>query len=95
MRQEVHKRKMEKIKAGEKCLHGKLEKLKTELTTAQEAMDGAKSYVEGQKKISHGLNVKDMIEVEAGIKLIEFGRQKLVRDSVTYLRKEIKLRVSL
>ena len=40
-------------------------------------MDRAVSYIEeGQKKISHGPNVKDMIEVEAGNKLIEFGRQK-------------------
>ena len=39
----------------------------------------------------------DMIEVEAGNKLKEFedkSKRKLVRDSVTYLRKEIKLRMS-
>ena len=60
-------------------------------------MDRGMSYIEeGQEKISHGVNVKDMMEIEAGNKFIEFGRQKqamLVRDSVTYLRKEIKLRM--
>ena len=59
---------MEEIKAKEKCLHEKLEKLKRELCTAQEAIDRAMSYIEeGQKKISHGLNVKDMMEVGVGI----------------------------
>ena len=44
-------------------------------------MERAVRYTEeGEKKISHGLNVKDMMEIEAGNKLIEFGRQKLVSD---------------
>ena len=74
LRQKAHKRKMGEIKAEDKCLHEKHEKLKTKLSTAQEAMDRAVSCIEeGQKKISHRLNVKDMMEVEAENKLIQFG----------------------
>ena len=70
---EAQKRKLEEIKAEEKNLHEMRQKLKTEYTQAKEAM----SYIdEGGQKISEGLKVNDMMKVEAGQKLIEFGREK-------------------
>ena len=56
------------------------------------------SYVkEGGQKINNGLKVNDMMEVQAGNKLIEFGRQQQSEANKKYLRfqmKETKLRVS-
>ena len=44
-------------------------------------MDIAMSYIEGQKKISHTLNVKYMMELETWNKLIDFGMQKQAETS--------------
>ena len=46
---------------------------------AKEAMDRAMGYIdEGRQKINEGLKVNDMMKVEAGQKLIEFGREKQI-----------------
>ena len=56
---------------------GKLQKLKMEEREADDAMGKAISYIdEGGKKIYDGLKADNMRELEAGNKLIEFGRQK-------------------
>ena len=74
---EAQKRKLEEIKAEEKNLHDRLKQLKEEDRKAKEAMDRAMGYIdEGGKKISEGLKSHNMMEVEAGQKLIEFGREK-------------------
>ena len=66
-----------RYKLKRKALHDELEQLKTEQTAAQKAMEKAMSYVEeGEQKINNGLKVNDMMEVQAGNKLIEFGRQQ-------------------
>ena len=55
----------------------KLQKLKMEEREVQGAMGKAMSYIdEGGKKMHDGLKAGNMMEVEAGNKLIEFGRQK-------------------
>ena len=75
-KQQAYKRKLDEIRIEEKSLHDNLEQLKTEQTAAQKAMEKAMSYVEeGGQKINNGLlKVNDMMEVQAGNKLIEFGR---------------------
>ena len=61
----------------EKNWHEKLKKLRTEEQDAKEAMDRAMSYLgQGGQKINKGLKISDMMEVEAGQKLIEFGNGK-------------------
>ena len=46
---------------------------------AKEAMDRVMGYIdEGRQKINEGLKVNDMMKVEAGQKLIEFGREKQI-----------------
>ena len=61
------------MKAEQKNLCETCQKLKTEYTQAKEAM----GYIdEGGQKISGGLKVNDMMKVETGQKLIEFGREK-------------------
>ena len=73
---EAQKRKFEEIKAEEKNLHEILKQLKEEDRKAKEAMDRAMGYIdEGGKKISDGLKSHNMMEVEVGQKLIEFGRE--------------------
>ena len=73
-RQKAQKRKLEEMKANEKNWHEKLKKLRTEEQDAKEAMDRAMSYIDqGGQKINKGLKINDMMEVEAGQKLIEFG----------------------
>ena len=70
-KQEAYKRKLVEIRTEEKNLHEKLEQLK------QKAMEKAVSYVqEGGQKINNVLKANDMMEVQAGNKLIEFGRQQ-------------------
>ena len=65
------------MKAEEKNWHKKLKKLRTEEQDAKEAMDRAMSYIDqGGQKINKGMKINDMIEVEAGQKLIEFGSGK-------------------
>ena len=65
------------MKAKEKNWHEKLKKLQTEGHNAKEAMDRAVSYIDqGGQKINKGLKINDMMEVEAGQKLIEFGSGK-------------------
>ena len=67
------------MKAEEKNLHETLKKLKTEHMQAKEAMDRAMGYIdEGRQKINEGLKVNDMMKVEAGQKLIGFGREKQI-----------------
>ena len=62
------------MKTKEKNPYEMRQKLKTEYTQAK---DRAIGYIdEGEQKISEGLKVNDMMKVEAGQKLIEFGRQK-------------------
>ena len=74
---EAQKRKLEEIKAEEKNLNDRLKQLKEEDRKAKEAMDRAMGCIdEGGKKISEGLKSHNMMEVEAGQKLIEFGREK-------------------
>ena len=68
---------MKKEKAEERALDEKLQKLKMEVREAHGAMGKAMSYInEGGKKIHNGLKAGNMMEVGAGNKLIEFGRQK-------------------
>ena len=44
---------------------------------AKEAMDRAMGYIgEGRQKINEGLKINDLMKVDAGQKLIEFGREK-------------------
>ena len=77
LRNEAQKRKLEEMKAEEKNWHDKLKKLRTEEQDTKEAMDRAMSYIDqGGQKINKGLKINDMIEVEAGQKLIEFGSGK-------------------
>ena len=46
---------------------------------AKEVMDRVMGYIdEGGQKINEGLKVNDMMKVEAGQKLIEFGREKQI-----------------
>ena len=53
----------------------KLQKLKMEEREAHDAMGKAMSYInEGRKKIHDRLKAGNMMEVEAGNKLIAFGR---------------------
>jgi flagellar biosynthesis component FlhA len=55
----------------------KLDKLSDQEKKAQDAMDKAMSYVEqGEQRISKAAKKGDMMEVEAGNGLIEFGRKK-------------------
>ena len=65
------------MKAKEKNWHEKLKRLRTEEQDTKKAMDRAMSYIdEGGQKINKGLKINDMLEVEAGQKLIEFGSGK-------------------
>ena len=65
------------MKAEEKNWHEKLKKLRTEEQDTKEAVDRAMSYIDqGGQKINKGLKINDMMEVEAGQKLIEFGSGK-------------------
>ena len=67
------------MKAEEKNMHETLKKLKTEHIQVKEAMGRAMGYIdEGRQKINVGLKVNDMMKVEAGQKLIEFGREKQI-----------------
>ena len=60
-----------------KRLHEKLEQLTSEHTAVEEAMQRAIGYVEeGGAKIKNALAKQDMMEVEAGYKLVEFGKDK-------------------
>ena len=70
------KESLEEMKAEEKNLHEILKKLKTEHMQAREAMDRAMGYIdEGRQKINEALKVSDMMKVEVGQKLTEFGRE--------------------
>ena len=65
------------MKAEEKNLYETHQKLKTENTHAKEVMDKTMGYIdEWGQKLSEGLKVNDMMKVEAGQKLTEFGREK-------------------
>ena len=65
------------MKQEEKRLHEKLEQLTSEHTAVEEAMQRAIGYVEdGGAKIKNALAKQDMMEVEAGYKLVEFGKDK-------------------
>ena len=76
-KQEAYKRKLDEIRTEEKSLLEKLELLKIEQTAAQKAVEKAMSYVEeGGQKMNNGLKASDMMKVQAGNKLIEFGRQQ-------------------
>ena len=74
---EAHKRTLDEMKQEEKRLHGKLEQLTSEHTAVEETMQRAIGYVEeGGAKIKNPLAKQDMMEVEAGYKLVEFGKDK-------------------
>lgn len=74
---EAHKRKLQEIKEEQKRLHDRLDQLTSEYDSAKEAMQRAMQYIEeGGEKIKNALQVKDMMEVEAGYKLVEFGKNK-------------------
>ena len=74
---EAHKRKLSEMKQEEKRLHGRLDQLTSEHGAAKRAMQRAIRYVEeGGEKIKNALKVQDMMEVEAGYKLVEFGKEK-------------------
>ena len=74
---EAHKRTLDEMKQEEKRLHEKLEQLTSEHTAVEEAMQRAIGYVEeGGAKIKNALVKQDMMEVEAGYKLVEFGKDK-------------------
>ena len=65
------------MKQEEKRLYEKLEQLTSEHTAVEEAMQRAIGYVEeGGSKIKNALAKQDMMEVEAGYKLVEFGKDK-------------------
>ena len=94
---EAQKRKLEEIKAEEKNLHEILKQLKEEDRKEREAMDRAMGYIdEGGKKISEGLKSHNMMEVEVGQKLIEFGREKQMeaKKRLKHQRKETELRLN-
>ena len=65
---------------------------------AQETMEGAMAYVHKvSKKISSGMKTNDLMEVEAGHKLLEFGQEKQneeKRGGVRLVRKESKFIVN-
>ena len=70
------KESLEEMKAEEKNLHEIPKKLKTEHMQAREAMDREMGYIdEGRQKINKALKVSDMMKVEVGQKLTEFGRE--------------------
>ena len=65
------------MKQEEKSLHEKLEQLTSEHTAVEEAMQRALGYVEeGGAKIKNALAKQDVMEVEAGYKLVESGKDK-------------------
>ena len=73
---EAHKRTLDEMKQ-EKRLHEKLEQLTSEHTVVEEAIQRAIGYVEeGGAKIKNALAKQDMMEVEAGYKVVEFGKDK-------------------
>ena len=77
LQNEAQIRKLEEMKAEEKNWHEKLKKLRTEEQDIKEAMGRAMSYIDqGGQKLNKGLKINDMMEVEAGQKLIEFGSGK-------------------
>ena len=72
---EAQKTKFEEKKAEEITLDEKLQKLKMEVREAHESMVKAMSYIDNSgKKIHDRLKAGNMLEVEAGNKLIQFGR---------------------
>ena len=74
---EAQKKKCEEKKAEERVLDEKLQKLKMEERGAHDAMGEAMSYIdESGKKIHDGLKAGNMMEDEAGNKVIEVGRKK-------------------
>ena len=55
----------------------RLDQLTSEHGAAKEAMQRSIIYIEeGGEKIKNALKVQDMMEVEAGNKLVEFGKEK-------------------
>ena len=65
------------MKTEEKRLNERLQRWKDEEKAVRDDMERAVSYIgEGGKKISAGMKDKNMMEVEAGYKLVEFGRGK-------------------
>ena len=65
------------MKQEDKRLLEKLEQLTSEHTAVEEAMQRPIGYVEeGRTKIKNALAKQDMMEVEAGYKLVEFGNGK-------------------
>ena len=73
----AHKRKLSEMKQEEKRLHDRLDQLTAEHGAAKGAMQRAIRYAEeGGEKIKNVLKVQDMMEVEAGYKLVESGKEK-------------------
>ena len=74
---EAHKRTLDEMKQEENRLHEKLEQLTSEHTAVEEAMQRAIGYMEeGGAKIKKALAKQNMLEVQAGYKLVEFGKDK-------------------
>ena len=73
----AHKRTLDEMKQEQKRLHENLEQLTSEHTAVEEALQRATGYVEeGRAKIKNALAKQDMMEVEAGYKLLEFDKDK-------------------
>ena len=64
------------MKQEEERLHEKLEQLTCEHTAVEEAMQSIGYMEEGGAKIKNALAKQDMMEVEAGYRLVEFGKDK-------------------
>ena len=65
------------MKHEEKRLHDRVGQLTSEYGAAKEAKQRAIRYVqEGGEKIKNALKVQYMMEVEAGYRLVEFGKEK-------------------
>ena len=92
------KRKLEEMQTAEKRLHEKLQVLKDEERAAHETMERALGYVhQGGKESSVWMKTDDIMEEEAGHRLLEFGQEKqneAKKGCVTLVRKESKLRVN-
>ena len=89
------KRKLDEIRAEEKSLHEKLEQLKAEQTAAQKAMEKVISCADTGQKINIWKKVNDMMEIQTGNKLKEFGRlqQSEGNKKLRFQEKEAKLQV--
>ena len=79
-------------------LNERLQRLKDEEKAVRDDMEMVMTYTdEGGKKISAGLKDKNVMEVEAGYKLVEFGKEKeneATKRLCKVLRRERKFRAN-